>query len=80
MADFSISSLSRLDLLSECTKLNVPANLIKSGDETKIGEYLSDHNLLAQVQKDLGQGKSATSAAKPPAPDAYQGQQYNSLG
>jgi len=61
MADFSISSVSMVDLTAECGKLGVPPKLVQGGDIYKIGDYLSDHNLLAQVQKDLGSGQSQDS-------------------
>lgn len=90
-SDFSISSLSKVDLISECKILDVPQKIMKSGDTTKIGQYLLDHNLLAQVQSDLGIAPSqpsppsqsgppsGTNSDKPAVFGISQGQQYNSI-
>lgn len=60
--DFSISSISLTDLTTECQKLGVPAKLIQGGDDIKIGDYLLNHNLLDQVQKDLGLNQKSSQA------------------
>lgn len=63
------NSVSHLALSSEYSKLKVPTQLIKSDDTTKIGQYLSDHNLLPELKKDLGLNHPQQTAKKATTPE-----------